>query len=398
MLDINTECYLNALRGFLKSWSELGYPGIDNGVIQQLRKMRLKRRPRPLPSPLSEVDQVNFENKLHAAYEDRTINTRQYVLAWIGLTFAPRACQIASMKIKDLIVDTLSDGKLKYTLKVPRAKQRHQESSRDEFTDREPHEAGLGPLLSAWVKMVIDEFLNTVAEVSFDMQELPLFPKWSAKINEPGMKFHSDSRSIKSELITLAKKLKVQSIETGMNVNISWSILRDTLATRLVEEGKSLVQIALWLDHSGTRNVLHYASLTTKFRKKLDERLVFELAPIAQAFMGVIISDKSETQYDENRNTRLRNPEGDPDLGDVGICGKYGFCSGTMAPISCYTCSQFRAWRHGPHKEVLRLLIARREQLLANTNGDDRVSDSLNHVILAVGQVVMKCDEMPGRS
>jgi integrase len=392
-LSVNEDHLLNIVRGLFKSWDELGYPGIDDGVIQLLKKTKLKRRQKVLPSPLCEVDQVNFENKLHAAYQTAKISTRKYVLAWLGLTFAPRPSQLANMKIKDLVVEYIPGGGKKYTLKVPRAKQRDQRS-RDEFTDREPHEEGLGALLHAWTMLVIDEYHNIGSDHDTDPQDLPMFPKWKAKMNEPGMKFHPEAHKLIHELDSLAKQLNVQSIETGKNLDVGWGILRDTLATRLTEEGKSAEQIALWLDHTSIRNVMHYAGLTTKFKKKLDERLTFELAPIAQAFMGFIISDKSEVSYDTNRNPRLRNPTGDSELGDVGLCGKYGFCSGAMAPIACYTCSQFRAWLHGPHMEVLLLLIARREQILNDTNGDERIADSLNNSILACGQVIHECEKM----
>jgi len=401
MLSTNEEYRLNELRGLLKSWYGLGYPGIEVEVMAYLKKTKLKANVRgqaviiknPEKGPLVEIDQVNYENKLHAAYLAGDINTRQYALAWLGLTFAPRPCQVASLKITDLVITGNPDGNRTYVLRIPRAKQGEQ-LSRDQFTDRELHAEGLGPLFAVWANMVIDEFAKMIAAPDVELKDLPLFPLWKSSMHAPGMKYHTTAHHHGAELKALNNILMVASIITGEQIKLTHTKLRHTLATRLAEEGKSSEQIALWMDHTDTRNVLWYTQLTTKFKEKLDERLSMELAPIAQAFLGIIIRDKSDVQLDPSRNPRLRNPEGDPGMGDVGLCGKFGFCAGVMAPIACYTCRQFRPWLQGPHREVLCHLIARREQLLESTKGDERVAGSLDTTILACAEVVRNCMEI----
>ena len=68
-----------------------------------------------------------------------------------------------------------------------------------------------------------------------------------------------------------------------------------------------------------------------------------------------------------------------------------GFC-GLAAPIACYTCKNFQPWLDGPHEAVLAHLLAKREQLLSTT--DARIASVNDRTILAVAEVIRRCDEV----
>jgi len=75
----------------------------------------------------------------------------------------------------------------------------------------------------------------------------------------------------------------------------------------------------------------------------------------------------------------------------MGNCGKFGFC-GSLAPIACYTCSNFQPWLDGPHDAVLMHLISERERLLVGS--DIRIASINDRTILAVAEVVKQCEDI----
>ncbi|WP_145980389.1 hypothetical protein [Pseudomonas lurida] len=75
----------------------------------------------------------------------------------------------------------------------------------------------------------------------------------------------------------------------------------------------------------------------------------------------------------------------------VGTCGNFSYC-GMNAPRPCYTCVNFQPWVDGPHDVLYIELIEEREQILAET-GDLAVAAVLDRTIVAVAEVIRKCDE-----
>jgi hypothetical protein len=76
----------------------------------------------------------------------------------------------------------------------------------------------------------------------------------------------------------------------------------------------------------------------------------------------------------------------------MGNCGKYSFC-GFNAPIACYTCRNFQPWLDGPHEAVYEYLVNERERLMKT---DKQIARILDRTILAVVEVIRRCDELLG--
>ena len=174
---------------------------------------------------------------------------------------------------------------------------------------------------------------------------------------------------------------------------VSPTRFRRTIGTRAAMEGHGELIIADLLDHSDIQNVVVYVEATPEIIERIDKAMALQLAPRAQAFMGIIIEDESKAKRGEDPASRIRSPDiATPNGGGVGTCGKYGFC-GAYAPVACYTCRKFQAWLDGPHEIVLEELISKREKTLEQP-GDERIAFVNDRTILAVADVVRKCKEI----
>ena len=121
--------------------------------------------------------------------------------------------------------------------------------------------------------------------------------------------------------------------------------------------------------------------------KRIDKAVALQVAPIAQAFLGLIVKDETKARRGEDRSSRVCSAGG-----NVGTCGSYGFC-GALAPIACYTCSHFQPWLDGPHELVLDDLLRERDSV-RDTTGDLKIASVNDRLILAVSNVVTRCNAM----
>jgi hypothetical protein len=163
------------------------------------------------------------------------------------------------------------------------------------------------------------------------------------------------------------------------------------VGTRAAEEGHGELVIAELLDHTDTQNVGVYVQATPEIVKRIDKAVALHMAPLAQAFAGVIISDESEATRKNDPTSRICDPKLDSSMKPMGSCGQYGFCA-SLAPIACYTCRSFEPWLDGPHEAVLNHLMAERDRLMAGS--DARIASINDRTILAVAEVVRRCEEI----
>lgn len=94
---------------------------------------------------------------------------------------------------------------------------------------------------------------------------------------------------------------------------------------------------------------------------------------MAQAFKGKLIEGVSQATRGADPSSLIRSPRFDPAYKPMGSCGEFGFCN-LMAPLSCYTCSNFEPWLDGPHEKVLDFLLSERERL--SGRGDARIAEN----------------------
>lgn len=383
--------FLGCLSSFLKKWYELNYPGIDGDVVAILNQLRLKGNMKgeavltmdPVNGPYSDLEIQGILSALENAFQDGIVKLDEYVLVWLFLALGQRPIQYASLKVCDVGFGETKTGSTVYTIRVPRAKQRNK-IARSEFKNRV-----LIPQIGENLLLHACEMKERFSGILEDPGQAPLFPTLMAREKvPPGYEFHKTSQSLSLTLSKVLDRLHVMSERTGKPLHITSVRFRRTVGTRAAIEGHGELVIAELLDHTDTQNVGIYVESTPEIIDRIDRAVAFRLAPLAQAFAGVIITDESESPYPGDPSHRVCDPRFDQSMKPLGSCGKHGFCN-SMAPIACYTCRSFHPWLDAPHEAVLNYLIAERERLL--TSSDIRIASINDRTILAVTEVIRQC-------
>lgn len=391
-LDVDQRWYLGTLSGFFQKWHSLNLVGLTDDVIALLKQLRIQGNKKgeavltmdPENGPFTDIEFHSIHSALEASYESGETKLDEYLLAWLFMALGQRPIQYAALKLCDFEVANGKDGASVYTLKIPRAKQR-QRLSRGDFKDRVliPH---IGKRLAQHKEAVRDKFRFILQ----DPDQAPLFPAKRSRENEPeGFEYHWTGASLAKALELVLNRLSVASERTGCAINITATRFRRTLGTRAAVEGHGELVIAELLDHTDTQNVGVYVQAVPAIVERIDRAMALHLAPLAQAFAGVIIEDESKAYRAGDPSSRICDPRYDSEMKPMGNCGRHGFC-GQMAPIACYTCRSFQPWLDGPHEAVLSHLLAERERLLAGS--DVRIASVNDRTILAVAEVVSRCD------
>ncbi|ENH6339636.1 site-specific integrase [Burkholderia vietnamiensis] len=391
-LTESTSWYFGSLSGLLKKWHGLGYPGVTADAVVMLKQLRTPGNRKgeavlthdPIDGPFTDIELESIQHALDKAYADDKVDIEEYLLAYLYLLLGQRSAQYSSLKLCDVRVLLGQDGRAVYMLRLPRAKKRNQ-LSRTEFKDRVliPQ---IGELLMQYRNEVRTAFQGRL----LDPLDAPLFPTRRRLHNEPhGFEYHRTASALALVLRDSLEKLQVMSERTGQPLNITGTRCRRTVATRAAMEGHGELIIAELLDHTDTQNVGVYIEARPEIVERIDRAIAMYLAPMAQAFVGMIIEDESQAIRAGDPSSRVCDPRFDPAMKPMGSCGKHGFC-GYLAPIACYTCVNFQPWLDGPHDAVLEYLIAERDRLA--TQADLRIASVNDRTILAVAEVVMLCN------
>ncbi|KPX30694.1 site-specific integrase [Pseudomonas tremae] len=398
-LNDKTEHRLGTLRGFIRQWAAMGYTGIPSEILNLLDKWTLKGNEKgyavqsmcPERGPLTDIEMEGVVAAVISAYGENRLTLVDVCYSMILAMTGRRPVQITGLKLKDLIRQ--AD---KYFINFPRAKQRNQ-SWRATFNKFAVVE-DLWLLLQQQALAVRQSFTNKLAMKIPDelVPELPLFPvledlkdELALKDQIRGDRLHASNASVTDAMGRVAKMISVISERTGLPVHLNPMRFRYTLGTNLAREGKGEFVIAEALDHSDIQNAGVYVRNTPEIVERIDKAVALQLAPIAQAFQGVIVVSEADAKRGDDPNSRISN--GAVNLGN---CGSYGFC-GALAPIACYTCNHFQPWLNGPHEAVLDGLIKERDRVLDQTE-DRKIASVNDRLILAVSDVVSRCNALRG--
>jgi hypothetical protein len=391
LLTPGTRWYLGTLAGLLKKWHGLGHPGITNDAVAFLKQIKIAGNEKGAAvstfdahsGPFTDIELQAIQSAFNAAFAQGDVSLGDYMLGWLFMLLGQRPVQYALLKVCDLTVGRAKDGSATYVVKMPRAKQQGV-VHRTTFKER---------LLTPQIGMLLVKYANAVKAqftgVLEDPNQAPLFPQVTERSQHPeGFEFHRTSNALGRVLVSMFQHLSVASERTGQPMHIAPTRFRRTIGTRAAMEGHGELIIAELLDHNDTQNVGVYVQATPEILARIDQAIALQMAPLAQAFAGVYISDEKHAIRGGDPSSRIVAPQCTKSFTPVGNCGKYGFC-GFMAPIACYTCCNFQAWLDGPHEVLLVHLVAERERLLVHT--DARIASVNDRTILAVAQVVSEC-------
>lgn len=393
-LGKNKSWMLGPLSKMFRRWHELGIPGVTTEVAKLLNQLRIPGMEKGVAvstmdtkhGPYTDIEFEAIQSAVDIAYAEGAISLSNYVMATLFMALGMRPVQYAALKVDDVRVSEASDGSIIYSLRIPRAKQKKQQV-RNQFKERVLIPK-IGALLELHARNVELRFGGRIQ----DPKQAPLFPAQQRECEEPsGFEFHRTGQSISQALISTLSSLDVASERTGESINITPYRFRRTIGTRAAMEGHGELVIAELLDHTDTQNVGVYVEATPEIVERIDRAMAMHLAPLAQAFAGVIIADESEAARKGDPASRICDPRFNPTMKPLANCGKHGFC-GLLKPIACYTCRSFQPWLDGPHEEVLNFLISERERLLGDS--DTRIASVNDRTILAVAEVVRRCEEI----
>ncbi len=385
--------YLSSLSGFLKKWHELGYPGVSKGAVDYLKSVRLRgnekgvavRTMDPVWGPLTVMETEALLDALADAFRDQKVSTQDYLLVWLVIAIGMRPIQYATLKVCDLKVLQTQGGDETFMLSIPRAKQQGVVDMRSVKKDR-----AILPEVGKLMRLHIQEVKSRLAGLLSNLEQAPMFPARSSQRTAPGYEFHNDSNSLARVVKQVLDSLSVRSHRTGEQIHIAATRFRRTIGTRAAEEGHGPLVIAEILDHTDTQSVGVYTEATPAIIERIDRAIAMQMAPLAQAFAGKLIKSEAEATRGTDPSSRIIDLRIDRSGQAMGSCGQYSYCS-FSAPIACYRCSCFEPWLDGPHEAVLTYLLDRREKLLATT--DERMASVNDLTILAVAEVVRRCDE-----
>lgn len=394
------EWKISGVRAFIRSWVSTGYEGIPPETLSMMEKWRIKGNEKgfavqsmcPENGPLTDIEMDGIISAVLQQYADGRLDLRNTCYVMILAMTGRRPVQISNLKIKDV----MSVGG-NYFINFPRGKQRYAEwrSSFKKF----PIVEDLWLLLSSQCEHVVGLFKAGVAggvPVKF-LPELPLFPDMNKYVSSESLQsqlsgdfLHAPSSEVSDAMGAVKRQVAVISERTGAATHLNPNRFRYTLGTNLAREGKGEYIIAEALDHSDTQNSGVYVKNIPEIVEQIDKAVALQLAPLAQAFQGVLVVSEGAARRGGDRASRIRS-----DGGNVGSCGSFGFC-GALAPVACYTCSHFQPWLDGPHESVLDQLISERDAVFKST-GDLKIASINDRLILAVGDVVTRCNAMKGK-
>jgi hypothetical protein len=242
----------------------------------------------------------------------------------------------------------------------------------------------IGELIWAYAQKVASHY----AGVLDDPKNAPLFPQIRPACIEGPFAYHQTGKQLGNWLTESLEALSVMSERTGETLNITPVRFRRTFGTRAAQQGHGELVIAELLDHSDTQNVGVYVASVPDIAARIDKAIAMELAPLAQAFQGMLFADESQATRGADASSRIVDLRVDKST-PMGSCGQHSFC-GFNAPIACYTCKSFQPWLDGPHEAVLDKLLERRERILG-TAGPTMASVN-DRTILAVAEVIQLCE------
>lgn len=393
-LSSKNEWYLGSLRGLIRQWYDLGYPGVPEKSLLLLDKWTLKGNEKgfavqsmcPDTGPFTDIEMGGILERLTAGFSEGRFTLEETCYAMTLAMTGRRPSQITALKLKDLL---LVDEK--YVINFPQAKQRGK-GWRAVFKKYGIVE-DLWLLLqeqSAMVRRAFEKYLDYRVPAQL-VGELPLFPRFDELDRNRDLheqlncdRLHAPNTEVSAAMILVGNKLGMLSERTGMPIWVNPTRFRYTLGSNLGREGHGELVIAEALGHSDTQNVGIYVRNSPEIVERLNKAVALQLAPIAQAFQGVLVKSERDALRGSDRNSRISNGEA-----NLGSCGSYGFCSAS-APLACYTCSFFQPWLDGPHESFLDHLIEERDVVMRQT-GDSKIADVNNRLILAVSDVVARC-------
>ncbi|EFE7610018.1 tyrosine-type recombinase/integrase [Escherichia coli] len=395
---------LRCFRLFIVKWHSLGYSGIEQDAIQIMQIWRFNRpnlgeivkRRDPKQGPLTDIEVQSFNDSVIRAYEKKDISLLMLTMALLVSHTGRRPVQLLQMKIRDIMMISKENNDIYYLVNIPRIKQGldFREEFRTFRITKELYKLVCKQANESIILLSIFMGRDLTAE---EIKDVPFFistvkfrlidKRLSLSDYLKSDKLHYYRGKINKVLKSIIGKEKIYSERTGELLNINARRFRYTLGTRAAKEGYGEIIIAELLDHSTTDNVGIYVQNNVDNAYKIDKAVGKALVGISDAFKGQV-KRREDVGYEITPLVKIKSHDGE----DAGSCQQCSSCSANV-PIPCYTCMHFTPWLNGPHEKIYQYLISERERI-HNITQDRNVTESLDRIIIAVGQVINHCKAM----
>lgn len=389
---------LHHIRHWYRSCADFGSPAfspevafeLDQKVIGGNKKGHAVLSLDPEEGPLVDLEITALLNALNDQRRRNSLPLDCSAALWLCIALGSNPFQMTLLRERD--VEVITEGDTRFVqLRVPRVKKKH-DAPRTTFRTRKLT-SEIGDVV---LNLIADNRRREALEGRTTGPDTPIFMRKSARKRltgtMPEYARHMYPHEFTGLVSLCALLLGARSPRTGMVLNITTRRLRYTFATRLVREGASMEEVAEALDHTDLQNVRVYFDIKSDIVESLDRAMALKLGPVAQAFLGKLVSNEAGAERGGDPASRVMavdratgRPEG------LGTCGEHSFCD-LLAPIACYTCSQFQPWVDGPHDRILDDLIAQRERKQA-AGMDGRMIAIHDATILAIGDVIRRIEE-----
>ncbi len=388
--------YLGAYIRWYLWCTDCGHPIFDADIAANLDRIVLGAAPKavavmrqdPISGPLRRSEYEALEAALLSPAAER-LSLADRVATWLFIAFGTNPKNLILLDEEDLRSTILSDGTTVHELRIPRIKKRTA-GVRDQFRTRKL----IPEIADLLERLIIAENRKAMAcdgSTAADARPLLRSSEKHHLIGTPfkEQRFRMLPGALNQTLERVVRTLDLRAFD-GTPLNLTPRRLRYTFATKLVANGASPQEVADALDHSDTGYVMVYFNTRSDVVRRLDKALGLAMAPIVQAFMGIVIDDESGATRAPDRSSRIKHYSPTmKSLENVGSCGSFSLC-GLFAPIACYTCKHFQAWLEGPHEQVFDELERKRDERIAQ-GADPKMTQIHDKTMHAVAQVILKC-------
>lgn len=345
---------LGRIRTVLKKWQKLGFIGIENDISLTLDKLTIEgmlkgkavRTKDPFKGAYTITEKQSLMNWANNAFKDNILNLEEFTLFCLLMCTGRRPIQISMLRHGDVLVKN-NQGKIEYSLNIPRAKQKNS-FFRQEFRELYINE-DLYLIIKNQMKSVQEFATRHIQNLEQnDVNQLPVFinkenllsvksiAEFRNKLKYQPDFFHITSAKINNISQKITDKCQAVSERTEDFINFFPYRARRTLGTDLARQGIGGVQIAHLLDHTDTQNVGVYTEDNIEQSLRIFEAMDEPMNLLADMFAGRIIRHESEAIRADDINSRKFKNDGK----QIGNCGGSSACHNGIK--ACLICSSFQ--------------------------------------------------------
>ena len=394
------EYKLGGIRTLLKKWQKFGFIGIEEDITQTLDKLTIKgnikgkavRTRDPFKGAYTVTEKQSLINWASNAFKDNILNLEEFTLFCLLMCTGRRPIQISMLRQCDVLIKN-NQGKIEYSLNIPRAKQRNSLFRQEfrEFHINEDLYLILKNLMQSVQKFAIQHIKNLEQD---DISQLPVFinkenflsvktvAEFRNKLRYQPDFFHITSSKINNISQKITDECQAVSERTGEYINFFPYRARRTLGTDLARQGIGGVQIAHLLDHTDTQNVGVYTEDTIEQSLRIFEAMDEPMNLLADMFAGRIIRHESQAIRADDINSRKFKNDGK----QIGNCGGRPACQNGIK--ACLICSSFQPLLGADWNELLEDL--NQERLFQSKNGASELVLSSYDLPLANTAAIME--------